>query len=166
MNFIDLIKSNLNTVINKGALGISFNNLIIIIFLLFAALLIRKIFAKIVISKIKKIIIRTSNQIDDKLLDSLIPPLMFFPIIIVFLIATLYIDIESSLGILFQKINNTLLTAFIFWFLHQSLSPFSIFLIKLESLLSKALINWLLKTLKYLLVFIIYFIIFLNKKNV
>ena len=154
MNFIELLKINFQTVLSKGALGISFNNLIIIIFLFFIALLVRKIFAKFILNKLRRIITKTTTQIDDRLLDSLMAPLMFFPIIIVFLIATLYIDLNTSLGFLFQKINNTLLTAFIFWFLHQSLNPFSIFLIKLETLLSKAIVNWLLKTLKYLIVFL------------
>tara|TARA_B100002019_G_scaffold260773_1_gene247104 strand:+ start:625 stop:1740 length:1116 start_codon:yes stop_codon:yes gene_type:complete len=154
MSIIELIKSNFLTIINKGVLGISFYNLILIIFLFFISLLIRNIFAKYVVSKIRKFIIQTTNQIDDKLLNSLNPPLKFFPFIIVFLIATLYIDIESSLGILFQKINNTLLTAFIFWFLHQLLSPFSILFFRMESLLSKALINWLIKTIKYLIIFL------------
>jgi len=151
---MDLFKEYFLNAFHNGILGISLNNWLIIITLFIIALLIRGLFAKIFVIKIKKIIKKSVNQIDDKLFESLIPPLRFFPIALVFLISTTFIDINSSLGTLFQKINNSLLTLFIFWFLYSLLKPISHFLIKLENLLSKALVIWIFKTLNYFVIFL------------
>ena len=45
----------------------------------------------------------TGNKVDDKLFEALVPPFRLLPIVIVFLIITLYFDIESTLGLYFQK---------------------------------------------------------------
>ncbi len=138
----------------SGVFGISLFDLGIIILSIIFALLIRGIFAKIVISKIKKIVKKTKTAVDDNLFDALIPPFKLLPIVIVFLIITLYFEIDSTLGLYFQKINNTLATIFVFWFIHQTLVPFSSFFYKLETILTKALASWILQSFKYLIIFL------------
>ncbi len=138
----------------SGVFGISLFDLGIIILSIIFALLIRGIFAKIVISKIKKIVKKTKTAVDDNLFDALIPPFKLLPIVIVFLIITLYFEIDSTLGLYFQKINNTLATIFVFWFIHQTLVPFSSFFSKLETILTKALASWILQSFKYLIIFL------------
>ena len=98
--------------------------------------------------------LKTTNSIDDKLFDSLIPPIRLLPIVIVFLIITLYFDVDSTLGLYFQKINNTLSTIFVFWLIHQAVIPFSNLFHKLEDILSKALVLWIIRSLKYLIIFL------------
>jgi MscS family membrane protein len=66
----------------------------------------------------------------------------------------LFINSESKLFLFLEKINQTLVTIFIFWLLHQSLVPLSQAFQKFEQLLSKALILWLIRSLKYLIVFL------------
>lgn len=138
--------------IEKGSLGLSINEILLIIFSFILAITIRGFFAKIFISKIKKIIQKTGNQVDDHLFDLMFPPLKTLPIIFVFILIGLFINVDSKLGSVFEKINQTLVTIFIFWFLHQSLIPFSKTLIKLEQILSKALVTWLIQSLKYLFI--------------
>ena len=83
-----------------------------------------------------------------------LPPLRLLPIVLVFLAVTLYFDIESTLGLYFQKINNTLSTIFVFWLIHQALIPFSNVFNKLEKILTKGLVLWIVKSLKYLIIFL------------
>ena len=71
-----------------------------------------------------------------------------------FLAITLYFEIDSTLGFYLQKINTTLSTIFIFWLIHQSINPLKIFFDKLEDIFSKALIFWIIKSLKYLVIFL------------
>ena len=75
---MDLFKEYFLNAFHNGILGISLNNWLIIISLFIIALLIRGLFAKIFVIKIKKLIKKSVNQIDDKLFESLIPPLRFF----------------------------------------------------------------------------------------
>ena len=67
---------------------------------------------------------------------------------------TLYFEIDSTLSLYFQKINNTLATIFVFWIIHQALIPFSNIFSKLEKILTKALVLWIVRSLKYLIIFL------------
>ncbi len=154
MKLIEYFYSQIKSVFENGVFGISLNDLGIIIFSIIFALLIRGIFAKILVLKVKNIVKKTSNNIDDKLFDALIPPFKLLPIVIVFLTITLYFDIQSTLGLYFQKINTTLSTIFVFWLIHQALIPLSNFFYKLEEILSKALVLWITRSLRYLIIFL------------
>jgi len=149
-NFYIQIKS----VLEEGVFGISIYDIFIIFIALFISLLIRGTFAKLVVKKVKKIVLKTSNNFDDTLFDALIPPFKLLPVVIVFLAITLYFDIQSTLGFFLQKINSTLSTIFVFWLIHQALVPLSNFFHKLETVLTKALVLWIIRSLKYLIIFL------------
>ena len=149
-NFLSQIKA----VIDNGVFGISLLDLGIILISIIFALLIRSIFAKLIVSKVKKFVKKTTTEVDDHLFDALIPPFKLLPIVLVFLVITLYFEIDSTLGLYFQKINNTLSTIFVFWLIHQSLIPLSNFFSKLEKILTKALVLWIIRSLKYLIIFL------------
>ena len=144
MNFLDIIKMNFQNIFNINYLGVSISQLIIFILLLFFAILINGLFARFIVSRLKSFVNKTKNKIDDKLFDSLIPPFKFLPIVFVFLILTLTIDSTKILSLYLQKINGTLLTIFIFWFLHQSLITFLSFFQNLSHFFRKHLyLGWL-----------------------
>src|SRR6056300_668319 len=144
----------ISAVFENGVFGISLLDLGIIFISIVFALLIRSIFAKLIVSKLKKIVKKTSTEVDDSLYDALIPPFKLLPIVLAFLTVTLYFEIDSTLGLYFQKINNTLATIFVFWLIHQALIPFSNLFHKLEEILSKALVLWIIRSLKYLIIFL------------
>ena len=149
-NFLNLIKS----VFTNGVFGLSLGELAFIFVAFFLALLVRGLIARFIVKKVKLIVQKTTNSIDDKLFDSLIPPIKLLPIVIIFLVIGLYFNVDSTLGLYFQKINNTLSTIFVFWLIHQAIIPFSNFFHKLEDVLSKALILWIIRSLKYLIIFL------------
>ena len=149
-NFFFQIK----TVFQNGVFGISLFDFGIIFISIIFALLIRSIFAKLIVLKLKKIVKKTSTKLDDSLFDALIPPFKLLPIVLAFLAITLYFEIDSTLGLYFQKINSTLATIFIFWLIHQALIPFSNIFSKLEKILTKALVLWIVRSLKYLIIFL------------
>ena len=139
MNFIESFYSQIIRVFSDGVFGLSLGNLAIIFVCIIVSLLIRSVVARILVSKVKKIVSKTGNKIDDKLFDALVPPFRLLPIVVVFLAITLYFDIESTLGLYLQKINNTLSTIFVFWLIHQALIPFLNLFNKLENILYKTL---------------------------
>jgi len=154
MQILENFYIQISEVIEKGVFGINLIDILIIFFFIIFALFVRGIFANLIVSKVRKLVKKTVTQIDDHLFDSLIPPFKLLPIVLVFLGITLYFDIDSTLGLYFQKINNTLSTIFVFWLIHQSLIPFSDFFLKLEKILSKALALWLIRSIKYLIIFL------------
>ena len=154
MKIFENFFSQIRAVIDNGVFGISLFDLGIILISIIFALLIRSIFAKLIVSKVKTFVKKTTTEVDDHLFDALIPPFKLLPIVLVFLVITLYFEIDSTLGLYFQKINNTLSTIFVFWLIHQSLIPLSNFFSKLEKILTKALVLWIIRSLKYLIIFL------------
>ncbi len=141
-------------VFKNGVLGLSLGNIFIVLISILFALFLRGVVANLIVNRLKKFVKKTGNKVDDKLFEALIPPFKLLPIVVVFLTITLYFEVNSTLGLYFQKINNTLATIFVFWLIHQSLIPFSNLFQKLEGILSKALTLWILKSLKYLIIFL------------
>ena len=154
MSIVENFYTQIINVLNNGVFGISLFDLGIIFISIIFALLIRSIFAKLIVLKVKKVVKKTTTNVDDHLFDALIPPFKLLPIVVVFLAVTLYFEIDSTLGLYFQKINNTLSTIFVFWLIHQALIPFSNIFSKLEKILTKALVLWIIRSLKYLIIFL------------
>ena len=154
MNFLVNIYSQFYEVMEYGVFGFSIFEIFIIILSFIFALLIREIFAKTIVEKIKKIVLKTNNKIDDELFNALLPPFKLLPVVLVFLIIALFFGVNSALSLYFHKINKTLITIFVFWIFYQSLTPFSFFFNNLEKLLTKAMVQWLLKSLKFIIFFL------------
>lgn len=154
MSLIIEFYNNFLEIIHIDLFGINLIDFLIIFISIIFSLFIREFFATLVVGKLKTFIHKTGNKIDDYLFDALIPPFRLLPMVVTFLIITLYLDINTPLGIYFLKINNTFLTVFVFWLFHQSLSPISFFLNKLEKLLSKAMVLWIINSFKYLIIFL------------
>ena len=125
MELFNYFRDTLNNSFNINILGLTLFELFFIIIIFFISMLLRELFAKLVISKIKKIVIKTGNEIDDKLFDALKAPLKLLPIVLVFILISFFINLDSNLGLYFEKVNRSLITIFVFWFIHQSLIPLS-----------------------------------------
>jgi MscS family membrane protein len=137
---------------NQGVFGLNATDIIvgIIIFLIFYIL--RRLFARFVIRKLTKIVNRTSNNIDNTVVEVIEGPLKFLPIVLGFFIATSYIQISLEVQNFVDLVNRTLITIFIFWLLHQLVIPFSYIIKNFEDKLSKPLVNWTLKGLEIIII--------------
>ena len=144
MEFINLINNNL--------LGVQVKQYFIFFILILISILFNSLIANFIVNRLKVIVKKTVNQIDDTLFNSLIPPCKLLPIVIVFFVLSFNFDKNTNLGFYIIKINNSFATIFVFWFMHQLLIPFSIFFNKLEKTLSKALVAWIVNSLKYLII--------------
>ena len=154
MEILTKLKNYITNTFDQGSLGLSLLEVITVLAFFILAIIIRGLFAKIIVLKIKKVIQKTGNKVDDQLFDALASPLKTLPIILVFILMGLFINSESQLFTFLEKINQTLVTIFVFWLLHQSLVPLSEAFKKLEELLSRALVLWLVRSLKYLIIFL------------
>ena len=135
----------------QGIFGINVSEIIIglIIFLFFYVL--RRLFARFIIRRLSKFVLRSKNQIDDAIIDVIEGPLKFLPVVIGFFIASSYIDFSANVQNFIDLINRSLITIFIFWLLHQLVVPFSFLIKKFEDKISKPLVDWTLRGLKILI---------------
>ena len=137
---------------NNGVFGINATDIIVslVIFLLFY--LLRRLIARFILNRLSRIVSKTSNQIDDAVIEVLDGPLKFFPVVLGFFIASSYLDVSDNNQDFLDLVNRSLITIFIFWLLHQLIIPFSFVIKNFESKISKPLVDWTLKGLKILVI--------------
>ena len=117
MEAINSFKKLFFEVWNEGVFGLNASEIIIgfIIFLIFYVL--RRLFARFIISKLNKLVNRTSTKIDNTVVEVIEGPLKFLPIVLGFFIATSYIELSKEVQDFIDLLNRTLITVFIFWLL-------------------------------------------------
>ena len=137
---------------NNGVFGVNATDIIVslVIFLLFY--LLRRLIARFILNRLSRIVIKTSNQIDDAVIQVLDGPLKFLPVVLGFFIASSYLDVSDNNQDFLDLLNRSLITIFIFWLLHQLIIPFSFVIKNFESKISKPLVDWTLKGLKILVI--------------
>ena len=141
--FIDVWKN--------GISGINISEIIIALIIFFLFLFLRGLFAKFIIKRLEKYVSKTSNKFDNTLVESLKGPTKFFPIVVGFFVATSYVSLGESTESFIDNANRTLITILIFWSLHQIIGPISVLIKTVEDLLSKDLLNWIIKAFKILI---------------
>ena len=109
--FQELVFETFNSDIN----GISLLEYILIGSIILLSLILRGVFAKLIISKLKKIVKKTGNKIDDNVFEALSSPLKLLPVVFVFIIISFYIQTDTQLAFYIEKLNRTLATIFVFW---------------------------------------------------
>ena len=152
MEAINSFKQLFLEVWNEGIFGLNASEIIIgfIIFLVFYVL--RRLFARFIISKLNKLVSKTSTKIDNTVVEVIEGPLKFLPIVLGFFIATSYIELSIEAQDFIDLLNRTLITVFIFWLLHQLVIPFSYIIKNFEDKISKPLVNWTLKGLEIIII--------------
>ena len=145
--FIDLFIE----VWKNGISGINISEIIIALLIFFIFLLLRGLFAKFIIKRLEKYVSKTTNRFDNSLVESLKGPTKFFPIVIGFFIATSYVSLGDSSENFIDNANRTLITILIFWSIHQIIGPISVLIKSVEDLLSRDLLNWIIKAFKILI---------------
>ena len=75
-------------------------------------------------------------------------PAKFFPIVLGFFVSTSYLTVDSGMV---DTINRSLITVLIFWTFHQVVGPFSAVIKSAGGLISRDLINWIIKAIKILI---------------
>ncbi len=156
MNKEDLteLKTMVIDIWQNGFMGVDIGSIIIALGIFFAFLLVRGIFGRYVLSHLHNWAAKTTTKLDDKIVDALIPPVKFIPVILGIFFASQYLDLSESLNEFVLKFERSLIAFTIFWGLHRVLEPLSHGLKKLEKLLTRAMMQWIFKVLKVLVVFI------------
>jgi MscS family membrane protein len=138
----------------KGFLGIDIGRIIIALGIFFLSLLLRQLLASIAISRLAVLAKKTRFQFDDEIVEVLRKPIAFIPIIIGFFIATEYLSLTGMLQIAADRLLRSLIVYVIFWSLVRLVQPLSFLLKQLETVFSAAMVEWLLKAIRAIFMFI------------
>ena len=148
MNILENFKDLFLEVWKDGVSGINISEIVIALAIFTFFLFLRGVFSKFVVKKLEKYVSKTSNSFDNSLVHSMEGPAKFFPIVLGFFVSTSYLTVESGTV---DVINRSLMTVLIFWTFHQVIGPFSAVIKSAGGLLSRDLINWIIKAIKVLI---------------
>ena len=135
----------------KGISGVNISEIIIALVIFLFFLLLRGIFSKFVVKRLENYVSKSSNNFDNSLVSSMEGPAKFFPIVLGFFVSTSYLTIETQAAEFLETVNRSLITILIFWTFHQIIGPFSVVVRSVGDLLSRDLLNWIIKAIKVLI---------------
>ena len=132
----------------EGVSGVNISEIIIALIIFIFFLFLRGVFSKFVVKRLENYVSKTTNKFDNSLVSSMEGPAKFFPIVLGFFVSTSYLSVDHGSV---ELINRSLITILIFWTFHQIIGPLSVVIQSVGGLLSKDLINWIIKAVKILI---------------
>ena len=154
MEVLENFKDLFFDVWDKGISGVNISEIFIALLIFLFFLFLRGIFSKFVIKRLENYVSKSTNNFDNSLVFSMEGPAKFFPIVLGFFVSTSYLTIESQAAEFIETINRSLITILIFWTFHQIIGPLSVVIKSVGDLISRDLVNWIIKAIK-VLVFIL-----------
>ncbi len=138
-------------VLDDTAFGTSFGRIMLAVAVFGVLLVARGLFARFFIGWLKRIVKRTRNQVDDRMVESLQAPMRFVPVVLGFFIATEVLQLEGTFETLALRITRSLIVLTLFWGAITLVEPVSLMFGQMRDVLSKTMREWILKALKILL---------------
>ena len=151
MEVLENFKNLFFDVWNKGISGVNISEIAVALLIFLFFLFLRGIFSKFVIRRLENYVSKTTNNFDNSLVFSMEGPAKFFPIVLGFFVSTSYLTIENQAAEFLETINRSLITILIFWTFHQIIGPLSVVIKSVGDLISKDLVNWIIKAIKVLI---------------
>jgi MscS family membrane protein len=148
MNVLENFKDLFVDVWQDGVSGVNISEIIIALAIFTFFLFLRGVFSKFVVKKLESYVSKSTNSFDNSLVNSMEGPAKFFPIVLGFFVSTSYLTVDSGMV---DTINRSLITVLIFWTFHQVVGPFSAVIKSAGGLISRDLINWIIKAIKILI---------------
>jgi MscS family membrane protein len=148
MNVLENFKDLFVDVWQDGVSGVNISEIIIALAIFTFFLFLRGVFSKFVVKKLESYVSKSTNSFDNSLVYSMEGPAKFFPIVLGFFVSTSYLTVDSGMV---DTINRSLITVLIFWTFHQVVGPFSAVIKSAGGLISKDLIDWIIKATKILI---------------
>ncbi len=137
-----------------GVFGIDLGHIIVALIILLVFLMIRRAFGEFVLKVIRKHVAKTKTTLDDHALDVLERPIRFLPVVLGVFFASEFMRPEGDTAQFMDSLIRSLIAFTIFWGFHALVGPLSIFFTRLEKVFSSAMVMWLIKTIKFAVIFV------------
>lgn len=138
----------------NGFMGVDIGKIIIALIILAFFLVLRGVLTKYILNTLHRWTEKSNTDIDNKIVDALIPPIRFIPIILGVFFAAQALQLEGLLyGIVIQIIRS-MIAYTIFWALYRALKPLRRVSNALEKALTPTMMDWIFKFLRVAVLFI------------
>ncbi len=139
---------------SNGVGGVDIGQTINALGILLAFFVLRGLIAKFLIGWLRRMALSTTWKIDDHIVDAIAPPLRAIPVVFGIFVATNYMHFEGIVDTIAQNATRSLISFVIFWTILRALGPLSRAFKHLEQILSRELIEWMMKALKVAVVLV------------
>lgn len=156
MNLEDLTKfwELVADVWRNGVGGVDIGQAINALLILLAFFILRGLIAKFLIGWLRRMAASTEWRIDDYVVDAIAPPLRAIPVVFGIFVATNYMKFDGLIETVTENVTRTLIVIVIFWALMRAIGPLSRTFVKLEEILSRELVEWIMKALRVAVVLV------------
>ncbi|PCK00460.1 MAG: mechanosensitive ion channel protein MscS [Zetaproteobacteria bacterium] len=137
-----------------GFMGVDIGNILVALGIFSIFLVLRGVLSKYILHTIHLWTKKSSTDIDDKIIEALLPPIRFVPIIMGLFFAAQALGFDGVIAEFLTRLIRSMIAFTIFWALHRSLDPIQHLSKKMEKLLTKVMMVWIFKFLKVLVFFI------------
>jgi len=100
---------------NTNALGVDVGTWMSVFLIFTFFLVLRGVFAKLILAKIAFLISRTSNKVDDEVFKTLERPLSFLPVAVGLFLATNFLEPTGRLSMVIYDSEKSLIAVILFW---------------------------------------------------
>jgi MscS family membrane protein len=134
-------------------LGVSVGRVLLALFIFFFFLVIRHLFSRIVMGAFKRLVRRTKNEVDDKVIEALGDPLELVPVIMGIFFGAQALGLTAPYEAVAVQISQSLIAIAIFWAIYNISVPVSALLYKLDHVFTTAMVDWAVRGTRVLVVF-------------
>ena len=143
--FIRLVKE----VWMNGLYGIDIGQIIIAVSVLVFFLLLRNLFTRLIVNRVKKWAEKTENELDDTIVEAIEAPIRFIPVVLGVFAASSALSLDDQAASFFSSLNRSLIAFTIFWALYRASDPVGELLQNADRYLTSSMIQWLSKAIKF-----------------
>ncbi len=132
----------------NGFAGIDIGKFVGALLILAAFILVRGILTKLFEGRLRAMARRTTNKLDDAMVDALVLPFKLVPVTMGIFFAAQFLDVQDIYADLANNLVRSLIAFAIFWALYRLVTPLSFVLTRLESVFTHELVEWLIKSVR------------------
>lgn len=128
---------------NDGVLGIDFTRLLIVAGILIFFYVLRGLFARIVLATVRQWAKNTDTNFDDMVIEAVSPSLKLLVVTVGVFIAGQYLALEGIGGIIVDNLVRSMVAVAFFWALYNVTKPLTLVFKRLEAVLTREMVDWL-----------------------
>lgn len=144
----------ITSVWNTGVLGYSIGNALVALLILLVFYVFRGVFGRVILGVVERWTKRTKTTFDDQLTQALGKPLQLIFVALGLFLAFQYLNLQGEFETLGEHLVRSLISFAIFWALYNAVTPLSVLLHKLESILTREMVVWLVTGIKWGVIFL------------
>ena len=138
----------------EGFMGVDVGTILTALLIFLGFLVLRGMFAAIIMHQIRFWTKRTATEIDDQLVDALGPPISFIPVVLGFFFASQQFEMDGMGTEVILSINRSLVAFTIFWGFYRLIPPLGAILEAADNILTSAMVEWIVKALKLAIILV------------